>query len=669
MTPTIFTRSYLFLIYLYHTFSELVLGTPASGSRVFAFIDGLAGNTSDFDLRVTTATDTLEYDDLDGDVLFGQSGFNPSIAGTSLTGVPSYLQVTRYQNSTVAEPYRLYAVVQPGIANATVETEGNDTLITANTASNNYFSGALSSTADLDFYAFTARAGDLVFLSLDADPLRNNTPFDGRLALLDSTNTILVNVNGGGGSSNTTLGIGSLTVSNPNYPSEGLVYRILTDGTYYARVNAASTSIGDYLLSIYSIAATSNSIQGTSGADVLFGTPSDDSINSGDGNDRIFGIAGNDTLNAGAGNDYVFGGVGNDIINGDDGNDFLYGEAGDDIINGGDGGDNLNGGAGSDTLNGGLGDDIYTVDADDTINENANQGIDQVNAEISWTLGNNLENLTLRGNAAINGTGNELNNQIFGNDAVNTLNGGGGNDWLLGKGGNDTLIGGDGNDRLDGGSGDDILNGGNGNDLYEVDSLNDQLIEAVDAGTDTVLSSVTWTLADNFENLTLIGTQVIDASGNSVNNRLQGNAANNVLSGLDGNDYLAGNNGDDVLIGGIGSDTLVGGLGRDMFDLADTRTGGFDTLVDFKVGDDTVLLSASDFGLTQSSGVLDSGLFVLGSIATNNTQRFIYNQTQGSLWFDSDGNGGNAAVQIASFSNRVALSNTDFLVFDNGGLT
>src|SRR5262249_5666313 len=39
------------------------LGTPASGSRVFAMVDGAASGTNDYDLRVTTATDTLEYDD------------------------------------------------------------------------------------------------------------------------------------------------------------------------------------------------------------------------------------------------------------------------------------------------------------------------------------------------------------------------------------------------------------------------------------------------------------------------------------------------------------------------------------------------------------------------------------------------------------------------------
>src|SRR5262249_25449275 len=73
------------------------LGTPPAGSRVFAMIDGVAaGMENDFDLRVTTQTDTLEYDDEDaGSVNFDNFGpFAPSIAGTQTTGDPTYLEVS-----------------------------------------------------------------------------------------------------------------------------------------------------------------------------------------------------------------------------------------------------------------------------------------------------------------------------------------------------------------------------------------------------------------------------------------------------------------------------------------------------------------------------------------------------------------------------------------------
>src|SRR5262249_27578145 len=174
------------------------LGTPPANSRVFAMIDGIAANVvagdnaPDFDLRVTTTTDTLEYDDTDNDVAFGS--LSPNIAGTRLTGVSSFIRVSHFSATTAAEPYRLYAVVQPpgagpGNTSATTETEPNDLIGQATSASNNYFYGTLSAPApsnDIDLFRFSANAGDLVFLSLDCDPLRNNTPVNGALALLDA---------------------------------------------------------------------------------------------------------------------------------------------------------------------------------------------------------------------------------------------------------------------------------------------------------------------------------------------------------------------------------------------------------------------------------------------------------------------------------------------------
>jgi hypothetical protein len=228
------------------------LGTPSLGARVFTMIDTLAAGSGDFVLRVTTATDTLEYDDDDADVPFG--GTSSTISGIPLTGSLTYLRVSRLSDGSASEPYRLYSVVQPSLAAATVETSSsNDTLVTGQSANNNYFYGALSSATDVDFYTFTARAGDLVFLSLDSNPTRDTTEFDGRLALFDATGTSLVGTNGVNGGStgfSATSGAGNLAATSPTSPSEGLVYRVLTDGVYFARVNAASTSFGDYLLSV-----------------------------------------------------------------------------------------------------------------------------------------------------------------------------------------------------------------------------------------------------------------------------------------------------------------------------------------------------------------------------------------------------------------------------------
>jgi len=127
----------------------------------------------------------------------------------------------------------------------------------------------------------------------------------------------------------------------------------------------------------------------------------------------------------------------------------LYGGAGNDYLHGSSGADFLDGGSGDDTMTGGLGNDTYVVDSStDVVNEASSGGTDKVNSSVSYILGANIENLTLNGSAAINGTGNALGNTLIGNDAANTLVGGAGNDVLNGEGGNDTLEGGSGSDTF-----------------------------------------------------------------------------------------------------------------------------------------------------------------------------------------------------------------------------
>ena len=168
------------------------------------------------------------------------------------------------------------------------------------------------------------------------------------------------------------------------------------------------------------------------------------------------------------------------------------------------------------------------------------------------------------GNDTIYGWANGGNaNSVSGND---TLNGVGGNDNLLGGTGNDSLNGAAGNDTLNGGIGNDTLYGGLGNDTYIVDSTTDLITgEGANGGTDTVLSSVTWTLGDYLQNLTLTGSSDIDGRGNSLNNIIVGNTARNILSGEGGNDFLSGVAGDDDLstYDSTGNSTLSGGVGND----------------------------------------------------------------------------------------------------------
>ena len=296
----------------------------------------------------------------------------------------------------------------------------------------------------------------------------------------------------------------------------------------------------------------------------------------------------------------------------------------------------LDGMAGADTLIGGLGNDTYVVDnIGDVVTETSMLAmeIDTVNSWItSCTLGDNLENLTLAGAAAINGTGNALGNEITGNASANVLYGQAGSDILYGMAGNDTL---------DGGSGADTLIGGEGNDTYMVDNISDVIAETSILSTeiDTVISSVTYTLCDNVENLTLAGASAIDGTGNALDNVIMGNSANNVLDGGVGYDWiyynsantgvkvdlsltsaqntvgagidtilnferiqgsyykdtLTGNSSDNILDGLNGGDTLTGGYGDDIY----VVDNFYDAVIEkADEGIDTVRSSTNSYQLT-----------------------------------------------------------------------
>ncbi|MBX9252748.1 S8 family serine peptidase [Desmonostoc muscorum CCALA 125] len=346
-----------------------------------------------------------------------------------------------------------------------------------------------------------------------------------------------------------------------------------------------------------------------------------------------------------------------------DGNDTIIGNSAANALSSGRGNDTLNGGAGNDTLRGGRGNDIYIVDsAGDVVIENPNEGTDTVQSSVTYTLSANVESLILTGTAAINGTGNSLNNSITGNSGNNTLDGGGGNDTLNGGAGNDTLNGNTGNDRMVGAA---------GNDIYIVDSSADVVVENVNEGTDTIQSSISYVLGSNLDNLILTGTSAINGTGNTFNNNITGNSGNNTLDGKDGNDTLnggAGNdnllggNGNDILVGGIGNDTLTGGTGVDRFTF-NSRSEGIDRIADFSVVDDTIAVSAASFGGGLVAGVaIAASQFILGTAATTTSHRFMYDRSNGALFFDQDGTGAIAKVQIATLSTGLSLTSADVFV-------
>lgn len=370
----------------------------------------------------------------------------------------------------------------------------------------------------------------------------------------------------------------------------------------------------------------------------------------------IYGTTNSDTIYGNDGSDKLYGWAKGGNEESPSGNDTLYGQGGNDELYGGTGRDTLDGGAGIDTLVGGKGDDIYIVDSTtDIIKEYANGGEDTVQSSVSYTLGDWLNNLTLTGSQAINGTGNRFDNIIKGNDADNILKGGAGNDNIDGGDGTDTIYGEDGNDTLYTSGGDELY-GGNGDDNISVGTSG-----YIDGGSG---------------NDTLEGgeSQIYGGTGNDS---LVGDYSN--LYGGEGNDTLRA-----VItawmVGGSGNDTLIGSggagdsNGQDYF-VFDKPTEGVDTIRNFvATGDsesrDLIVISASGFGGgliagtedTPTGYVLAAEQFTIGTGASDASDRFIYNSTNGALFFDIDGTGSTAAVQLATIAGAPAITNSNIVL-------
>jgi trimeric autotransporter adhesin len=350
-------------------------------------------------------------------------------------------------------------------------------------------------------------------------------------------------------------------------------------------------------------------ITGDNNANVLTGPSASDRylINGLGGNDTLTGNVGDDVLDGGTGNDIMRGGSGADVYKVDSafddvdevgngtvdrveasvtwslapdvfvenltltgvGNINGTGNALNNVLIGNAGNNDLNGAIGADTMEGKAGNDSYHVDnAGDVVVEAVGGGTDWVYSTVTHTLSANVENLDLDGAAAINGTGNDLANIMYGNDANNVLNG---------KGGVDTMT------------------GWLGNDSYYVDSSLDVANENFNAGIDKVFSSTTnYTLGANIENMLLL-TQFfapsgVNGTGNGLANTMEGNLLGNQLNGMGSNDVIFGYGGNDTIDGGTGNDSMFGGTGNDVF-VVDSTSDSVSEF--FGEGTDQVNASAS----------------------------------------------------------------------------
>ncbi|OAM53243.1 hypothetical protein A7981_07565 [Methylovorus sp. MM2] len=423
--------------------------------------------------------------------------------------------------------------------------------------------------------------------------------------------------------------------------------------------------------------ASANTITGSNGNNVILGLAGKDTINGFDGNDSIDGGADDDWLIGSDGDDTLVGGVGADSLSGGNDNDTyvvaikahtfgadtsdiledIIDESGDGIdtikltgsltlaqastldfsgyygnienidisgtastklniigndldnyiigntaansLSGGDGNDTLDGGLGNDSLKGGAGDDLYIVNAiTDLVDEDGNtDSNDSIQASISIDLANpnytGIEHVILTGTAALSATGNIGANTLIGNAGANIL---------------------------DGGAGADELVGGAGNDIYIVDDEDDIVIEDLNAGNDTIKSSVSFELADaaNVENLILTGTANDDIDG-------FGNLLANTITGNDGDNLLYGG-------GGTVADTLIGGKGSDTYrvDLVTTGTGSNitykpkDTITESAVNpgdiDTVVLFDVNGISNMVSTITLGANFEVLNAVPTGFAQ-------------------------------------------------
>jgi Ca2+-binding RTX toxin-like protein len=456
--------------------------------------------------------------------------------------------------------------------------------------------------------------------------------------------------------------------------------------------------------------ALANQLTGNSGNNLLDGLGGSDSMAGGNGNDTyIVGGAGDIVIEAASGGvDRVMTSLSHSLSEGVEqltltgtANVDASGNSLANLLTGNGGRNRLDGRAGADRMVGAGGNDVYVVDhAGDQAVESAAGGVDLVESAASYTLGRELEQLTLTGNGSIDATGNAIANLLTGNNAAN---------------------------RMDGGVGVDTMSGGAGDDSYVVDNVGDRIVELQGRGFDTIESSVSYSVYGYVEQLTLVGTAAIDAKGNSLSNALTGNSADNLLDGGAGRDRLAGGDGndtyivdhaDDVIVeaesqgtadlvksivsyqlsdhveelvlggsgaingtgngsdnritgnaaanqigGGGGNDSLLGGAGADTFrfDTALDSLANVDAILDFRVVDDTIRLNQGVFG-TLPLGTLRASAFRAGDAAADADDRIVYDADSGRIFYDAEGSGVGAALLFATVTAGTALTNADFVI-------
>nr|WP_118169854.1 calcium-binding protein [Nostoc sphaeroides] len=495
---------------------------------------------------------------------------------------------------------------------------------------------------------------------------------------------------------NTTTNIGSITLGTNRFSYKN-IERLEIEGTEYDDLIVGSNrndtldpgtsgndtidgGIGDDLLSYNNpdnntseeITSTFDATTNTgtitgAGSRVSYKNIERLNITGGFDNDLIVGSNGNDTLDPGrSGNDTVDGGKGDDLLKflnyasegitstfnattntgtitgGESRVSYknierldITGTSNDDLIVGSNGNDTLDSSGGNDTIDGGRGDDLlsYTANSSEgitsTFDATTNTGtITGAGSRVSYK---NIERLEIAGTES--------------------------NDLIVGSNGNDKIIGnnsffvGNEDDTVDFISGNDIIDGGAGDDLLIVhdsgDSESKRITSTFNATTNTgsITDGTNQVSYKNIERLDIIGTQSDD-----------------FIVGGNGNDTLNGAGGNDTLIGGKGNDSLIGGSGTDTFAF-NSFNEGIDRIYDVNATNELIQVSAAGFGGGLSPGSLQTSQFTIGASATTSTQRFIYNDVTGALFFDQDGSAiAFTQVQFGQLSSGLSLTKNNFVV-------
>ncbi|MEH2113027.1 MAG: calcium-binding protein [Nostoc sp.] len=513
-------------------------------------------------------------------------------------------------------------------------------------------------------------------------------------------------------------GQGDDLLSYNSYATRGMT------STFNPTTNVGSITIDTNQFSYKNIERLN--ITGTGYDDYIVGSNGNDTLDPGNtGNDTIDGGAGDDLLSyynySGVGTTSVFDATTNTGLITTDTNQVSYKNIerlniisgfGDDNIVGSNGNDTIDPGkAGNDTIDGGAGDDLLSYSYNSggagitsTFDATTNTGL--ITAGTRLVSYKNIERLDITGTGydddIVGGNGNDTLDP--GNSGNDTIDGGAGDDLLsylsdfgdgitstfdattntglitsgrdrvsyknierleiAGTESDDNIVGSNGNDRITGSyasyegygyyeseiiSGNDIIDGGNGDDLLIVHDKDgsDAITSIFNTTTNTgsITAGTNRVSYKNIERLEIIGTRYDD-----------------LIVGGNGNDTLNGGFGNDILIGGKGNDSLNGGSGIDTFAF-NSFNEGIDRLDDFNTTNELIRVSIAGFGGGLSPGSLSANQFTIGASATTSTQRFIYNDVTGALFFDQDGSASSfTQIQFAQLSPGSSLTKNNFVV-------